>query len=81
MPVMDGLTATQLIRADSRFRNLPILAMTAHAMSGDRERSLSAGMNDHITKPISFDELTMSLIQWMPAGMVRPSSEAAPPLS
>ena len=79
MPVMDGLTATKLIRADSRFRSLPILAMTAHAMSGDRERSLDAGMNDHITKPISFDELTMSLIQWMPAGPVKPSAEAAPP--
>jgi two-component system sensor histidine kinase/response regulator len=79
MPVMDGLTATKLIRADSRFRSLPILAMTAHAMSGDRERSLGAGMNDHITKPISFDELTMSLIQWMPAGTVKPSPEAAPP--
>jgi signal transduction histidine kinase/HPt (histidine-containing phosphotransfer) domain-containing protein/BarA-like signal transduction histidine kinase len=78
MPVMDGLTATKLIRADSRFRNLPILAMTAHAMSGDRERSLSAGMNDHITKPISFDELTMSLIQWMPAGPAKRSQETAP---
>jgi two-component system, sensor histidine kinase and response regulator len=79
MPVMDGLTATKLIRADDRFRSLPILAMTAHAMSGDRERSLDAGMNDHITKPISFDELTMSLIQWMPAGPVTPSAEAVPP--
>jgi PAS domain S-box-containing protein len=79
MPVMDGLTATKLIRADSRFRSLPILAMTAHAMSGDRERSLGAGMNDHITKPISFDELTMSLIQWMPAGPVKPSGQAVPP--
>jgi signal transduction histidine kinase/HPt (histidine-containing phosphotransfer) domain-containing protein len=81
MPVMDGLTATKLIRADSRFRSLPILAMTAHAMSGDRERSLGAGMNDHITKPISFDELTMSLIQWMPAGPVKPSGQAVPPSS
>ncbi len=80
MPVMDGLTATTLIRADGRFRSLPILAMTAHAMSGDRERSLGAGMNDHITKPISFDELTMSLIQWMPAGAAGPSPEAAPAL-
>ncbi len=79
MPVMDGLTATKLIREDSRFRSLPILAMTAHAMSGDREKSLDAGMNDHITKPISFEELTMSLIQWMPAGRVKASPEGVPP--
>ena len=79
MPVMDGLTATKLIRADARFRKLPILAMTAHAMSGDRERSLDAGLNDHITKPISFEELTMSLIQWMPAGPCKPSAEQVPP--
>jgi PAS domain S-box-containing protein len=72
MPVMDGLTATKLIRADHRYRNLPILAMTAHAMSGDRERSLDAGLNDHIIKPISFDELTRALLQWMP-------TKAAPP--
>ncbi len=78
MPVMDGLTATKLIRADSRFRSLPILAMTAHAMNGDRERSLGAGMNDHITKPISFDELTMSLIQWMPAGPVKGCPQGVP---
>jgi PAS domain S-box-containing protein len=66
MPVMDGLTATRQIRADARFRKLPILAMTAHAMSGDRERSLNAGMNDHITKPIDPDRLLASLMQWMP---------------
>ena len=81
MPVMDGLTATKLIRADGRFRSLPILAMTAHAMSGDRERSLNGGMNDHITKPISFDELTMSLLQWMPAVPAKPSAEAREPAS
>ena len=67
MPVMDGLTATQLIRADSRFQSLPIVAMTAHAMSGDRERSLAAGMNDHLTKPISPKVLTETLTRWMPA--------------
>jgi PAS domain S-box-containing protein len=78
MPDMDGLTATRLIRADNRFRSLPILAMTAHAMSGDRERSLDAGMNDHITKPISFDELTMSLLQWMPRSPAAPPPEARP---
>jgi PAS domain S-box-containing protein len=66
MPVMDGLTATKLIRADERFVKLPILAMTAHAMSGDRERSLKAGMNDHITKPIDPNRLLSALIRWMP---------------
>ena len=66
MPVMDGLTATKLIRADDRFSKLPILAMTAHAMTGDRERSLNAGMNDHITKPIDPNRLLAALIRWMP---------------
>ena len=66
MPVMDGLTATRLIRADKRLGKLPILAMTAHAMSGDRERSLHAGMNDHITKPIDPNRLQAALIRWMP---------------
>jgi PAS domain S-box-containing protein len=66
MPVMDGLTATRQIRLDRRLKALPIIAMTAHAMSGDRQRSLDAGMNDHITKPISFDELTGTLLKWMP---------------
>lgn len=67
MPVMDGVTATKLIRADRRFLDIPIIAMTAHALSGDRERSLYAGMNDHLTKPISPETLTEILIRWMPA--------------
>jgi PAS domain S-box-containing protein len=65
MPEMDGLTATRLIRANERFRNLPIVAMTAHAMSSDRKRSLSAGMSDHITKPISPNKLRETLIRWI----------------
>jgi CheY-like chemotaxis protein/HPt (histidine-containing phosphotransfer) domain-containing protein len=78
MPVMDGLTATKLIRADKRFSKLPILAMTAHAMSGDRERSLHAGMNDHITKPIDPNRLQAALIRWMPEkSRVRPESVEA----
>ena len=66
MPVMDGLTATRLIRADHRFSKLPILAMTAHAMRGDCERSLLAGMNEHITKPIDPIRLMSTLVRWMP---------------
>jgi signal transduction histidine kinase/DNA-binding response OmpR family regulator/HPt (histidine-containing phosphotransfer) domain-containing protein len=66
MPVMDGLTATRLIRAEERFRKLPIVAMTAHAMSSDRDKSLAAGMNDHLTKPISPSRLMETLMQWMP---------------
>lgn len=79
MPVMDGLTATKLIRAEGRFGKLPILAMTAHAMGGDRERSLNAGMNDHITKPIDPNKLLGALIRWMPEShRGRPEPQVAP---
>jgi len=79
MPVMDGLTATRLIRTDDRFVKLPILAMTAHAMNGDRERSLNAGMNDHITKPINPNRLMAALVRWMPEKIGgRPEPQVAP---
>ncbi|MBF0383418.1 MAG: response regulator [Magnetococcales bacterium] len=67
MPVMDGMEATAAIRKDSRYEKTPILAMTAHAMAGDREKSLAGGMNDHITKPIDPDKLFDSLVKWIPA--------------
>jgi two-component system sensor histidine kinase/response regulator len=67
MPEMDGLTATGLIRTHERLRDLPIIAMTAHAMSGDREKSLAAGMNDHLTKPIDPKKLTEMLSRWLVA--------------
>ena len=59
MPVMDGLSATHIIRKhpSDTIRNIPIIAMTAHAMREDREKSLNAGMNGHITKPIDQQEL------------------------
>jgi CheY-like chemotaxis protein len=65
MPIMDGHEATRIIRRDTRFRDLPIIAMTAHAMAGDRENSLAAGMNDHITKPIDPEELYRTLGHWL----------------
>ncbi len=65
MPVMDGYTATGIIRRDERFKYLPILAMTAHAMAGDQEKSAAAGMNDHVTKPIDPDKLFATLAKWI----------------
>jgi PAS domain S-box-containing protein len=65
MPVMDGLTATREIRKDNRFKELPIIAMTAHAMAGDEEKSLEAGMNDHVAKPIDPDKLFSTLQKWI----------------
>ena len=67
MPVMDGIEATRKIREleAGEAEKLPIIAMTAHAMKGDREKSLAAGMNDHLTKPIDFTELLRVLRQWL----------------
>ncbi len=65
MPVMDGLSATKAIRANPDFAHLPVLAMSAHAMAGDKEKSLEHGMNDHITKPISPDILYHALRHWI----------------
>jgi two-component system sensor histidine kinase/response regulator len=70
MPVMDGITATRAIRKRHARQDLPIVAMTANAMAGDRERCLDAGMNDHIAKPIDPQVLLTKLRQWVkPQGL------------
>ena len=80
MPIMDGMTATQKIRQDRRCQKLPIIAMTANAMEGDKEKSLQFGMNDHITKPINSKKLYATLAQWikLTKPMPRPVSPGAP---
>lgn len=80
MPEMDGFTATGEIRKMDKagLGSLPIIAMTAHAMSGDREKSLQAGMNDHLNKPIDPDELLRAMSRWLPASR-RMSSAVYPP--
>jgi CheY-like chemotaxis protein/HPt (histidine-containing phosphotransfer) domain-containing protein len=66
MPVMDGYTAARKIRnLKSEIRNMPIIAMTAHAMAGDEDKSLQAGMNGHVTKPIDPDQLFSTLQKWI----------------
>lgn len=66
MPVMNGMQATARIREFKTATELPIIAMTAHAMAGDREKSLAVGMQDHVTKPIDPKALFNTLIRWVP---------------
>jgi two-component system sensor histidine kinase/response regulator len=78
MPVMDGFEATRKIRQDPCFAALPILAMTANAMAGDREKCVEAGMNDHIAKPIDVAQLFLTLAQWIKPKPVQPEVAATP---
>ncbi|BDQ33154.1 hybrid sensor histidine kinase/response regulator [Pseudodesulfovibrio portus] len=70
MPVMDGYEATAAIRKQVRFRDLPVIAMTAHAMIDDIEESRRSGMNDHIAKPFDPDDLFSMLCKWIPESKV-----------
>ena len=65
MPEMDGIETTRALRADPRLRALPVIAMTASAMAGDRERLLEAGMNDYVAKPIRVAAVYSTLARWL----------------
>jgi len=80
MPVMDGLAAAERIRAlGGRHSQLPIIAMTAHALSGDADKSLAAGMNGHLTKPIDPATVFRELAQWVEPGHRLPAAKAEAP--
>ncbi|MCB0192659.1 MAG: response regulator [Anaerolineae bacterium] len=81
MPVMDGLQATETIRQNPDWRHIPIIAMTAHAMTGDRERFLAAGMNDYLSKPISPKKLFDLIEHYLPVpNPDEPVSDSVPEL-
>ena len=83
MPELDGLGAARAIRQDLRLAELPIVAMTAHAMASDRALSRLAGMNDHVTKPIDPDLLFCTLLKWIDPerlhGRPLPPAQRPPP--
>ncbi|TXH87905.1 MAG: response regulator, partial [Rhodoferax sp.] len=78
MPVMDGYTATREIRKNPRYKDLPILAMTANAMAGDREKVLDAGMNDHIAKPLNVNAMFTTMARWIRPGVAQRAKPIAP---
>lgn len=65
LPQIDGLTATRRIKATPELRHIPIIALTAHAMVGDRERALDAGCDDYVSKPIDLRELADKLTRYL----------------
>jgi signal transduction histidine kinase/DNA-binding response OmpR family regulator/HPt (histidine-containing phosphotransfer) domain-containing protein len=75
MPVMDGFTATREIRKLPGFEIMPIIAMTANAMVGDRDKVIEAGMNDHIAKPFNVSDMFDTMAKWIRPGQNRPLRE------
>ncbi|MEO8027749.1 MAG: response regulator [Bryobacteraceae bacterium] len=78
MPVLDGLEATRAIRREEKWADLPIVAMTAHAMNGDRERCLQAGMNGYISKPVQPAHLLATVENFLKVRTASGERDAAP---
>jgi signal transduction histidine kinase/DNA-binding response OmpR family regulator len=78
MPVMDGYAATRALRQRPSLHTLPVIAMTANAMVGDREAVLAAGMNDHVSKPIVVDEMLATLARWVRPALPTAASSTSP---
>jgi CheY-like chemotaxis protein len=65
MPEMDGYETTRAVREMDEFKKLPIIALTAKAMKGDREKSIASGASDYITKPVDVDQLLSLMRVWL----------------
>jgi two-component system sensor histidine kinase/response regulator len=76
MPVMDGLQASRAIRAIEHLKDVPIIAMTASALRGDRDRCMAAGMNDYVAKPIDVEQLFTTLLRWVKVSRPMPAPAA-----
>jgi len=68
LPVMDGWTATRTIKDDAELAKIPVIALTAHAMEGDREKAMAAGCDDYDTKPIELPRLLEKIGKFLPNG-------------
>jgi two-component system, sensor histidine kinase and response regulator len=79
MPVMDGYTATQRLRANPEWKHLPVIAMTASALADDRDRALASGMNAHIAKPINVESMLRTMAQWISPRGAAPTAAAGSP--
>ncbi len=65
LPVMDGWEATRRLKANDDLRSIPVIALTAHAMAGDKEKALAAGCDDYLVKPLDEDELMARIAKYL----------------